>query len=47
VVAPMLGTALYSLQPVLPIAIGAVIMAFVTLFVWAHPRFRAATPAPE
>jgi MFS family permease len=47
VVAPMLGTALYSLQPVLPIAIGAVIMAFVTLFVWAHPRFRAATPSPE
>lgn len=47
VVAPTLGTALYGLWPSLPIIIGAVIMALVTLFVWVHPRFRqvAALPA--
>ncbi|WEK62235.1 MAG: MFS transporter [Candidatus Microbacterium colombiense] len=40
VVAPTLGTALYGVWPALPIIIGAVIMAAVTVFVWAHPRFR-------
>jgi DHA1 family tetracycline resistance protein-like MFS transporter len=40
VVAPTLGTALYGVWPALPIIIGAVIMALVTLFVWVHPRFR-------
>lgn len=40
VVAPTLGTTLYGVWPTLPIIIGAVIMALVTVFVWAHPRFR-------
>lgn len=40
VVAPVLGTALYGVDPVLPIVIGAIIMVVVTVFVWVHPRFR-------
>lgn len=40
VVAPTLGTALYSVWHALPIIIGAAIMALVTVFVWVHPRFR-------
>lgn len=43
VVAPTLGTTLYGVWPALPIIIGAVIMALVTVFVWAHPRFRQVT----
>jgi MFS family permease len=44
VVAPTLGTTLYGVWPALPIIIGAVIMALVTLFVWVHPRFRQVVP---
>ncbi|WP_433532384.1 MFS transporter [Micromonospora sp. CA-263727] len=47
VVAPTAGTALYSLWPPLPVIVGAAVMAGVTLFVLAHPRFRdrGASPA--
>lgn len=41
VVAPTLATALYGLSPLLPIALGGVAMASVSLFVLLHPRFRA------
>ncbi|MFE7197184.1 MFS transporter [Microbacterium oxydans] len=47
VVAPILGTTLYGVWPALPIIIGAVIMALVTLFVWVHPRFRHVAPLGE
>jgi len=40
VVAPTLSTALYGVWPPLPIIIGTAIMALVTAFVLAHPRFR-------
>ncbi len=40
VLAPTLSTALYGVWPPLPIVIGAVVMALVSLFVLTHPRFR-------
>lgn len=40
VVAPTASTLLYGVAPFLPMAVAAVIMATVTLFVFAHPRFR-------
>jgi MFS transporter, DHA1 family, tetracycline resistance protein len=46
VISPTLGTALYGVMPVLPIIIGAAIMAIVTLFVWLHPRFRRLPHVP-
>lgn len=46
VIAPTLGTALYSVDPLLPIVIGASIMGTVTLFVWIHPRFRRLPHVP-
>ncbi|MFT4109222.1 MFS transporter [Propionicimonas sp.] len=45
VVAPTLGTALYGVEPALPIVLGAVVMAVVVGFVLVHPRFRA-VPEP-
>ncbi len=44
VIAPTLGTALYSLWPLLPVILGTVVMAIVAAFVLLHPRFRG-TPA--
>ncbi|PRB10825.1 MFS transporter [Microbacterium sp. MYb62] len=46
VVAPTLGTTLYGVWPTLPIIIGAAIMMLVTVFVWAHPRFRQVGALP-
>lgn len=40
VVAPTLSTVLYSIDPLLPVAIGGGIMCVVFLFVLLHPRFR-------
>lgn len=40
VVSPTASTALYGLSPTLPIAVAAVVMAVVSVFVLAHPRFR-------
>ncbi len=45
VVAPTAGTALYGAWPPLPVITGAVVMALVTAFVFAHPRFRGAPAA--
>ncbi|GAB3617423.1 MFS transporter [Okibacterium endophyticum] len=41
VIAPTLSTVLYSIDPLLPIAIGGGIMFAVFLFVLLHPRLRA------
>lgn len=42
VVAPTAATVLYGVWPVLPIMVSAAVMISVTVFVFAHPRFRAA-----
>lgn len=41
VVAPTAATALYGVWPLLPVIIGAGIMAAITVFVFTHPRFRS------
>ena len=41
VLAPTASTALYSVAPSLPLVAGVVIIALITVFVVAHPRFRA------
>jgi MFS family permease len=46
VIAPTAGTALYGVQPTLPILVGAAVMAVVVGFVLVHPRFRS-LPVPE
>lgn len=46
VIAPTVGTVLYSTWPPLPIIVGAVTMAVVTTFVLLHPRFRRIPPGP-
>ncbi|WP_018801536.1 MFS transporter [Salinispora arenicola] len=46
VIAPTAGTALYGFGVAVPITVGTVIMAIVTVFVLAHPHFRGIpTPA--
>lgn len=45
VIAPTAGTALYGFGVAVPITVGTVIMAIVTVFVLAHPHFRG-LPAP-
>ncbi len=47
VIAPTASTALYGLWAPLPIIVGAVVMAVVVVFVFAHPRFRRARTAGE
>ena len=49
VIAPTAGTALYGTWALLPIIVGAAIMAIIVLFVFLHPRFRRmpADPDPE
>lgn len=45
-IAPVLGTALYQVNLVLPYAVGAAVIALMILFVWLSPRMRiAAQPA--
>ncbi len=41
VVAPTLATSLYSVRPLLPVLLGAAMMALVVVFVMLHPRLRA------
>ncbi len=43
VIAPTMSTVLYHIWPQLPIIVGAVLMAMLTAFVLAHPRFRKVT----
>lgn len=43
VLAPTLSTALYSVNPVLPMIVGAVVMLFVFLFVLTYPGFKTLT----
>ncbi len=43
VIAPTVSTVLYHVWPQLPIIVGAVLMAMLTAFVLAHPRFRKVT----
>lgn len=45
VIAPTASTALYGAWHPLPIVVGAVLMAFVSLFVLLHPRFRTRAAA--
>lgn len=42
VIAPTAGTALYGVNPLMPILVGAVMSALVLVFVLVHPRFRLA-----
>lgn len=46
VIAPTASTALYGLWPPLPVIVGTAIMAAVTIFVLAHPRFRHLPATP-
>lgn len=46
VIAPTVGTVLYSAWPPLPIIVGAITMAIVTAFVLLHPRFRRIPSGP-
>lgn len=43
VIAPSAGTALYGVNPLVPILVGTVMSALVLMFVLVHPRFRLAT----
>lgn len=41
VIAPTLSTALYGIWPPLPVCLGALIMGWVALLLFCHPRFRS------